>query len=107
MAESTSSLQNLQPDPEHLRDNREPSSANSYPPEMVRQIDLLSGHPVPGALNKRKSYTQEDKLRVLVFYKENHNNLYRMGQSFTSTQKNLLWWLKDKKKIRESKRGAR
>ena len=41
MAESVSSLQNLQADPERLWDDREPSSANSYPPEMDPALDSL------------------------------------------------------------------
>ena len=59
------------------------------------QVDLLSGHLVPGAVKKHTSYAREDKLRMLAFYKENSNNLYRTCQKFNINSKNLLRWLKD------------
>ena len=64
----------------------------------LRQVDILSGHSVPRAVKKRRSYAREDKLRVLAFYKENRNNLYRTCQKFDINSKNLLRWLKDEKR---------
>ena len=56
---------------------------------------------------KKKSYTREDKIRVLTFYKNNGCNLYKTCQEFNLNTKNVLRLIKDEKKITESKGGAR
>ena len=39
---------------------------------------------------KRKSYTRDDKLKVVSYYKDNGNNLYRTCQYFNQSAKNVL-----------------
>ena len=56
---------------------------------------------------KRRSYTREDKLRVLKFHKDNGRNLYKTCQQFNLNTKNVLRWIKEEKKITESKKGTR
>ena len=54
----------------------------------------------------RRSYTREEKLQVVAFYKEN-KNLYRTCQHFDINSKNVLRWVKDEDKLKSAKRGSR
>ena len=54
---------------------------------------------------KRRSYTKEEKMKVIAFYKE--HNLYKTCQKFHVNSKNVLRWKKDEDKIAASKRGSR
>ena len=71
------------------------------------QAVSLTDRLAPNASFKRKSYTREEKIRVLDFYKQNGRNLYKTCQKFDLNSKNVLRWIKDEGKIRESKRGTR
>ena len=54
---------------------------------------------------KRKSYTRQEKLRVISFYKE--HNLYQTCEHFELNSKTVLRWVRDKKNITKSKRGSK
>ena len=56
---------------------------------------------------QRKSYTREEKLKVVAFYKENNSNLYRTCQQFDMNSKTVLKWVRSEEDIKKSKRGAR
>ena len=45
---------------------------------------------------QRKSYTREEKLRVVSFYKENNSNLYRTCQQLT-----VLRWVRREEEIKQ------
>ncbi len=62
--------------------------------------------PRPSDKKTRRSYTKDEKLKVLAFYKE-HKNLYRTCKHFDISTKNVLRWAKDEDKIKNSKRGSR
>ena len=69
---------------------------------MAEQI-TLSFAPTPPATKQRRSYTREEELDILSYYKE--NNLYKTCQRFDINSKNVLRWDKQEEKIKESKRG--
>lgn len=48
----------------------------------------------------RKSYTKDEKLRVVAYYKENDCNCYKTCKFFDINSKNLYRWLKDERKYR-------
>ena len=54
---------------------------------------------------KRKSYTREFKLGVLHFYKSSGTNFYKTAKNFSLNTKNVLRWIKDEQKLRESKKS--
>ena len=80
MAESVSSLQSLQADPERLRDDHEPCTA-------LNQIDLLFGGPTPGTEKKWKSYTQNKNFVCLHFTKRTVTICIGRAKNLTSMQK--------------------
>jgi transposase-like protein len=53
----------------------------------------------------RKSYTREEKLKTVGYYKE--NNLYKTCKQFNLNSKTVLRWVKDEPKIKKSKSGCR
>ena len=83
------------------------STFNSSPLQVDPQTVSLTDRLGSRRSFKRKSYTREEKIRVLAFYNNNSCNLYKTCQHFNLNTKNVLRWLKDEKKIRESKRGTR
>ena len=83
-----------------LKSRSEPSASSS---QTVSITDRLGS----SRSFKRRSYTREDKLRVLKFYKDNGRNLYKTYQQFNLNTKNVLRWIKEEKRITESKKGAR
>ena len=48
---------------------------------------------------QRKSYTREEKLKVVAFYKENNSNLYRTCQQFDMNSKTVLRWVRSEEDI--------
>ena len=78
----------------------EPSASSSQTVSITDRLGLRRSF-------KRRSYTREDKLRVLKFHKDNDCNLYKTCQQFNLNTKNVLRWIKEEKKITESKKGAR
>ena len=54
---------------------------------------------------KRKSYTREFKLKVVVFYRE--NNLYQASKLFLLNTKTILRWAHDEQKIEKAKKGSK
>ena len=56
---------------------------------------------------KRKSYTREEKIRVVQFYHDNGKNLYQACKKFSLNSKTVLRWIKDEPAIRESKKGSK
>ena len=60
----------------------------------------------PGPSKKRRSYTRDEKLKVVAYYKD-HCNLYKTCQHFNMSTKNVLRWVKQEGKLKNSKRGSR
>ena len=56
---------------------------------------------------KRKSYTREEKLKILRFCHSNNRNVYRTCQKYGLNSKTLLRWLKDENKIESSRKGSK
>ena len=56
---------------------------------------------------KRKSYSREEKLKVVKFYFDNEKNLYQTCKKFSLNSKNVLRWIKDEEKIRKSGKGSK
>ena len=73
---------------------------------MAEQTALLPAFDPPQKAT-RKSYTVDEKLRVVDFYNKNGKNLYRTSRHIGMNTKNVLRWLKDEKKNRECKGGSR
>ncbi len=104
------------------------STGRTDPTQSIRCLQMcprrqgrISAYPTRGTLSMaeqrtltgdliekqtRRSYTQEYKLKVISFYKEN-KNLYRTCQRFSISTKNVLRWVKDEDKIKSSKRSSR
>ena len=55
----------------------------------------------------RRSYTREEKIRVVSWYKENDSNLYKTCKKFTLNTKTVMRWIKDEEKIKKSKKGTK
>ncbi len=55
----------------------------------------------------RKSYSRDDKLKIIDYYKANGRNFYKTCKFYDINSKNLYRWLKDGEKIKASKRGSR
>ena len=55
----------------------------------------------------RRSYTRNEKLEIVAYYKANDRNCYKTCKHFDINSKNLHRWLRDEGKIQSSKRGSR
>ena len=53
----------------------------------------------------RRSYTREEKLKVTQWYWNNGRNLYQTCKKFELNSKIILRWIKDKGKIKYSRKG--
>lgn len=69
--------------------------------QTVVQVTLTGESPT----RKRKSYTREEKLKVLFFY--HGNNLYQTCKKFDLNSKTVLRWIKDEDKIKKTKKGRK
>ena len=56
---------------------------------------------------KRKSYTREEKVKVVNSYYANDRNLYQTCKQFSMNSKTVLRWIRDEEKIRDSKKGSK
>ena len=74
-----------------LESKSEPSAPSSQTVSVTDRLESSRSF-------KRRSYTREDKLRVLKFYKDNGRNLYKTCQQFNLNTKNVLRWIKEEKK---------
>ena len=82
-----------------------PASATEVLASATLQQTYLSS---AGSSKKtRKSYSRDEKLKVLSYYNKNDQNAYKTCKYFSINSKNLHRWLKDESKIRASKRGSR
>ena len=50
----------------------------------------------------RKSYSREEKLKVVKYYHDNGKNLYQTCKRFSMNSKSVMRWVKDEEKIRGS-----
>ena len=55
----------------------------------------------------RKSYSREEKLKVVKNYHDNGKNLYRTCKRFSMNSKTVMRWVKDEEKIRGSSKGSK
>ena len=67
----------------------------------------LDSQPTDNCKQKRKSYTRETKLKVIEFYYSRRKNLYQNCKQFELNTKTVLRWIKDEKKILDSKKGSK
>ena len=56
---------------------------------------------------KRRSYTREEKLKVIGFYHSNGKNLYQTCKKFSLNTKTVLRWIHAEEAIRDSGKGRR
>ncbi len=71
--------------------------------ETSGQLTLTQHHePVK---KKRKSYTRENKLKVV--YVEGERNLYRTCKKYSLNTKMVVRWINDEEKIRDSHKGSK
>uniref|UniRef100_A0A1X7US58 Uncharacterized protein n=1 Tax=Amphimedon queenslandica TaxID=400682 RepID=A0A1X7US58_AMPQE len=52
----------------------------------------------------RKSYTTEEKLKVVTFYDENSENMYQICKRFQLNNRAVKHWVTNEKAIKESKK---
>ena len=57
-----------------------------------------------GSLKRSRSYTREEKIQVVSWYKENDSNLYKTCKKFTLNTKAVMRWIKDEEKFKKSKK---
>jgi len=55
--------------------------------------------------NTRRSYAREEKLQVTQWYWNNGQNLYQTCKKFELNSKIILRWIKDERKIKNSRKG--
>ena len=55
----------------------------------------------------RWSYTREEKLKVTQWYWNNGQNWYQMCKKFGLNSRTVLRWIKDERKIKDSKKGRK
>ena len=55
----------------------------------------------------RKSYSREEKLKVVKYYYDNGKNLYQTCKRFSMNSKSVMRWVKDEEKIRGSSKGSK
>ena len=55
----------------------------------------------------RKSYSREEKLKVIKYYHDNGKNLYKTCKRFSMNSKSVMRWVKDEEKIRGSNKGSK
>ena len=75
--------------------------------EGCRHVRFKKCQKIDDHESKRKSYSREAKLKVVEFYKANGRNLCLTRKNFALCNKNVLRWVKDEEKIRNSKEGCR
>ena len=57
-------------------------------------------------VRKWKSYTREEKLKIVNYYYDNRKNLYQMCKKFLQNMKTVQRWLWAEEKIWDSKKGS-
>ena len=57
-------------------------------------------------VRKRKSYTREDKLKIVNYYCDNGKNLYQTCKRFSQNTKTVQRWLQAEEKTRDSTKGS-
>ena len=57
---------------------------------MAEQLQLMLGGTASAPVAKRKSYTREEKLKVVKFYFAKGNNLFQTSKKFSLNMKNIL-----------------
>lgn len=65
----------------------------NYAPEVVKRT--------------RRSFTREEKLKIVRYYRENDSNLYRTCKQFNLNSRTLKRWVVAEKAIKESKKGRK
>ena len=71
------------------------------------RLITLTGEAVNPLIKTRKSYSREEKLKVVGHYYSEGQNLYQTCKRFSLNTKTVLRWLKDEEKIRGSKKGSK
>ena len=74
---------------------------------MAEQLQLTLDGTALAPVAKRKSYTREEKLKVVKFYFDNGNNLYQTSKKLSLNTKNILRWIRAEEQIRDSSKGRR
>ena len=60
----------------------------------AEQLRLMLGGTAPAPVVERKSYTREEKLKVVKFYFDKGNNLFQTSNKFCLNTKNILQWIR-------------
>ena len=55
----------------------------------------------------RRNYTREEKLKVTQWYWNNDQNLYQTCKKFDLNSRTVLSWIKDERKIKDSRKGCK
>ena len=58
-------------------------------------------------LKKRKSHSREEKLKVVKFYRENGNNMYKTCKHFVLNSKTVKHWIIQEDEIKRSKKASK
>ena len=72
-------------------------------PAELEQSTLTESTPV----RKRKSYSREEKLKVVRYYYGNNENLYRTCKTFSLNSRTVKRWIDNHDKIEERKKGSK
>ena len=91
------------------------SSENSAIPNQSSADgeERVKARPVPDLIydpilpNRRLSYTREEKLHVLKFYRESGDNKYKTCQRFGVPKASLYRWIECEDEIRKSREGSK
>jgi transposase-like protein len=58
-------------------------------------------------VRKRKSYSREEKLKIVRYYYASESNLYQTCKAFSLNSKTVKRWIDNEEKIEESKKGSK
>ena len=71
------------------------------------QLTLGLSSEVTSMRRKRRSYTREEKLKIVRYYNDNGKNLYQTCKHFNLNSRTVKRWIVGKKAIKESKKGRK
>ena len=70
---------------------------------MAEAAELALGSSI---VRKWKSYTREEKLKIVHYYYHNRRNLYQTCKKFSQNMRSVQRWVQVETKIRDSKKGS-
>ena len=71
------------------------------------QLTLGLSSEVTSMRRKRRSYTREEKLKIVRYYNDNGKNLYQTCKHFNLNSRTVKRWIDGKKATKESKKGRK